>query len=218
MDRNQRRQMLRFTEQRLDSPEVFDVLREQRALSVNFVGILSLSALPNQVLMWSHYAEAHTGICLRFNRSSPWAFPFIAAQKVIYSAERPVLNPITDTDPDNAQALVDKVILTKADFWAHEEEWRVMSHPNSSIGMGGPGLTTFAPRALDGIILGACISDADAAAVARWTAVRKYPVELLRAQPDSDRFRINIVPFTAPSNNERILEISGSKRPEATDR
>ncbi len=152
--------------------------------------MLSLSAKPDRVLMWSHYAASHAGICLRFSRAE-WAFPFRAAQRVAYCAERPVVNPVLD----DAETIVSKFVLSKADFWAYEEEWRVMSHPGSPVNPGGGhGLITYEPRALDGIILGARISDADAAEVATWVRGRAHPVQLLRAVPNPDRFRLDVVP------------------------
>ncbi|WP_376093863.1 DUF2971 domain-containing protein [Roseomonas sp. CCTCC AB2023176] len=173
------------------SAELRASMRSAVSNMVNSAGVLSLAARPDQVLLWSHYASAHTGICLRFSRA-PWAYPFRAAQKVIYSEQRPVLNPVLD----NADAQVDKAILTKADFWAYEEEWRVLSHPGGVV-PGGPGLVTFDPKALDAIILGARVSDADVAEVASWVEGREQPVALLRAHPNAERFRIDIVPLDA---------------------
>ena len=176
-----------------NSPVFLETMRRQTWKTVNEAGVLSLSTRRDQVLMWSHYAASHTGICLRFSGAS-WAFPFRAAQPVIYSAARPILNPVFD----DGEAIMSKVVLTKADFWAYEEEWRVMSHPGSPIRPGGGhGLITYEPRALDGIILGARISDADAAEVAGWVRGREQPVELLHAVADPHQFRFDIVPFSA---------------------
>jgi hypothetical protein len=33
-------------------------------------GVLSLSAVPDDILMWSHYANGHRGICLKFRRGT----------------------------------------------------------------------------------------------------------------------------------------------------
>src|SRR5438477_4992628 len=32
-------------------------------------GVLSLSEIPDDILMWSHYADGHRGICLKFRHS-----------------------------------------------------------------------------------------------------------------------------------------------------
>ncbi|GAV35459.1 hypothetical protein ROTAS13_03135 [Roseomonas sp. TAS13] len=174
-----------------NSPQLIAEMRRLTAATVNSAGFCSLSTRPDHVLMWSHYAASHTGICLRFSGAS-WAFPFRAAQRVTYRAERPVLNPVLD----DADAIVDKTFLSKADFWAYEEEWRVLSHPGGPVDPAGdPGLVTYEPRALDGVIFGANTSDADIAEVTRWVAGREQPVELLRARPSPDHFRLDIGPL-----------------------
>lgn len=70
-----------------------------------------------------------------------------------------------------------------------------MSHLGSPVNpAGGPGLVTFHPAAIDGIILGARTSDADTAEVAGWVEGRTHPVELLRAVANPDAFSLDIVP------------------------
>ena len=203
LSRNQRRTMLNRMindpERGIRSPQFSSIMHERQMRSINSAGILSLSALPDQMLMWSHYGEAHTGICLRFS-CAPWAFPICVAQKVIYSAARPIVRLIMD----DADSHVNKAILTKADYWAYEEEWRVISFPGSGIGKNGPGLTTFKAKALDGLIVGARISDDDAAAVRQWVKTREFPVELLKARLNADQFRINIVPLDSPCKKSDI--------------
>lgn len=203
MTRNERRAMRELA----FHPSFKDHLRKAREQSLARMGVLSLSALPDQVLMWSHYADAHKGICLRLNPTLGDTL-FAAAQRVIYSAKRPILSPAED----DAEALVDKSILTKADFWAYEEEWRVVRHEGCSFSnKGGPGLVDFDARALDGIILGACISDHDAAEVELWTQEREHPVELLRARPNDSRFSLDIVPNSVPMDIGRVVRISGRR-------
>jgi hypothetical protein len=185
--------IFRDATKRQNAPEFIATMRDATRLSINEAGVLSLSTRADSVLMWSHYSASHTGVCLRFS-GAKWAFPFRAAQRVRYCTERPVVNPVVD----DADTIVDKGILSKADFWAYEEEWRVVSHPGSPIRPGGGfGLITYAPQALDGIILGARMSDANAAEVADWVRDRDHPVELLRAVPNADRFRLDIVPEVA---------------------
>jgi hypothetical protein len=54
----------------------------KRALdeAVNSAGVLSLSAKPDHILMWSHYADSHQGICLRFRASQ--TTPFLGVPSV----------------------------------------------------------------------------------------------------------------------------------------
>ena len=204
--RTRLRSLLRDPSYRPGTPQFIARLRTFTEQSANMIGVLSLSARRDNMLMWSHYASAHTGICLRFNAALSL---FHAAQKVTYHEERPTVDLVEDyRNPTNE--LVVKLLLTKADFWAYEEEWRVIGHPKSSIKQaGGEGLVPFTPRALDGVILGARTSDADATEVAQWLKRLSYPVELLRARPNRDRFCLDIVPFDEIRNDERSISISG---------
>src|SRR5438876_4345329 len=53
------------------------------------IGIYSMTADPASLLIWSHYADAHKGICVEF---STGLWPFNLAWKVIYSSEYPVVD------------------------------------------------------------------------------------------------------------------------------
>ncbi len=65
----------------LDPAEFFNKRQEEhlqrlyRILDESF-GVLTLSEIPDDILMWSHYANNHEGICLEFDpRLHPGAFP-----------------------------------------------------------------------------------------------------------------------------------------------
>jgi hypothetical protein len=144
--------------------------------------VCSLSARPDSVLMWSHYASDHAGICLRFLFPSDWAYP------VVYARERPVLNRIKLA----LSAQIDwsayaNALLTKADAWAYEEEWRALRR-------GPPGEHPFHFKSLWGIIFGARATTETRELVTSWIAERDEAVDLLDAMLDSDVFGLNIVP------------------------
>lgn len=167
----------------LRSEEFLSVIREKVQRVLNSTGVLSLSATGVNVLMWSHYADHHRGICLRFRGTSSTAF-FGSAQPVIYQRERPLLNAITD-DPDSR---VEKALLTKADFWSYEKEWRIIRYEEGNGD--NRGVQKFPSDLLDGIILGARISETDKSDVLSWVKLRKDPVQILQADLDTDAFRI----------------------------
>lgn len=54
------------------------------------IGVLCLSGVKNDILMWSHYADAHRGICLEFDRHVEF---FAHTQEVKYPPVRPRINP-----------------------------------------------------------------------------------------------------------------------------
>lgn len=148
--------------------------------------LCSLSARNDAVLMWSHYAANHTGICLRFKVRPDNMFG--QASPVRYQRRRPVINRIKmATAPVLDLSSYIDGLITKADFWAYEEEWRVLrTKPAAAV--------PFKPRDLDGIILGARIT-ADAVKTLReWVAERPpLPLEFFQAVPRQDTFRLDIV-------------------------
>ena len=100
----------------------------------------------------SHYANAHRGLCLVFNTQ---AQTIGNALQVRYVDEYPVIV----FPRDLGQAMV-KTVLTKAAYWKHEEEYRIVAQETE------PGDSDWQPRsergfvtleqdALVGVILGA---------------------------------------------------------------
>jgi hypothetical protein len=163
------------------SKMAIDVTNKVMAEAVNSAGVLSLSAKPDHVLMWSHYADSHRGICIRFQASSTTPF-FGRAQRVIYQPDRPVLNVILDS----RDARAEKALLTKADFWSYEEEWRIVEHE------AGPGTHRFPASLLDAVILGARIALDDKERVLGLIRRRKTKAKILQAQIDAKKFRLTI--------------------------
>ncbi len=82
-----------------------------------------LTPKPSNILMWSHYAQNHTGICLEFNSHRNLMSDSI---KVVYLKAYPTLD-LTDDDPDTMLA----PLLTKAIDWEYEEEYRLIAQEES---------------------------------------------------------------------------------------
>ncbi len=117
----------------MDDPNTFERHRH---------GVLCLASDPRDLLMWSHYADSHKGICIQL-RTAPDPGIFLAAQLVDYSDVYPTLQ-WPDMDPD-----VLKAILTrKSSCWRYENERRIVGVDISSRYLG------FEPSCLSGIILG----------------------------------------------------------------
>ncbi len=134
--------------------------------------------------MWSHYADRHTGIALGF-RAGPGS-PFLVAQRVAYSIERPTLATFLRKGKDEA---IRKALTTKADFWAYEAEWRLFNLPSMK-----PGFRTLADDVLTEIILGPATRAEDAELVKGWNRLRPHPATMRRATIDPKEFRLHIEP------------------------
>ncbi len=71
------------------------------------------------LLMWSHYADKHKGICLEFStRDEVMCCPL----RVEYPQEFPVIRVYSNDLEDNLRPF-----LTKADVWKYEHEYRLIA-------------------------------------------------------------------------------------------
>ncbi len=132
------------------------------------VRVLSLSATHDNILMWSHYTNGHQGVCLQFRLEADRGF-FAGAQEVKYSHELPVADLLGEP-----MERVDKLMLTKAEEWRYEREWRV-------IRTDGISNLSFPPELLTGVILGTRISDANKKTVSEWVAQRGSAIAIYQA-------------------------------------
>lgn len=83
-------------------------------------GLACFSEVKDNLLMWAHYAQSHHGFCLEFVGTS---FPFNKARNVEYSRTIPSINPASVLLGE--QHVIFPMILTKANCWAYEKEWRI---------------------------------------------------------------------------------------------
>lgn len=131
----------------------------------------------DSLLLWSHYAGAHTGICIGFDADND---ELGSAMEVEYSEEYPAVG-FFDRDAD---ALLKKMALTKSTVWKYENEFRLLAkHPPIR-----PMLPVrdhiygFDRRQLKEVILGCAISPENERDVRAWVAGFGSPVELVRAR------------------------------------
>lgn len=147
--------------------------------SVDEFGIISFSEECTSILMWSHYAQDHTGVCLEFGTETQ---PTSVVAKVVYSSSRPVFRPLA---PDRT-GLMERILLHKADIWSYEREWRHFRIRE------GPGLTPFPASSLKSVILGAAVSAPFERELNEMLAERALPVPIRRARFDDRHFRLRI--------------------------
>jgi hypothetical protein len=113
-------------------------------LTQSAYGICCFGGDPNNILMWSHYAEKHTGIALSFDGSMRifQKQAGMAAHCVHYSSRRSI-NVLDQGWPGSFTTLFTR----KAVEWRYEKETRFISEL-------GSGLKRFKRDALCGIVLG----------------------------------------------------------------
>jgi hypothetical protein len=115
--------------------------------TLNTVGVVSLSARRDSLLMWAHYADSHRGYCLGFDQAQfvkhalcrpviySRAFPDVKLQNVAFRRKfklgrglgrhHRMADSAMTSIPFNDETLL-HVIYAKAEHWAYEQEWRVL--------------------------------------------------------------------------------------------
>lgn len=102
---------------------------------------------PRSILMWSHYAKNHTGICLQFEVVKDHN-TFLAAIPMNYVDEHPTYNWAADSND-----MYKRILLSKFSVWNYERESRIIMQEAANT------YIRFLPVALVGLILGSRIDD-----------------------------------------------------------
>jgi len=133
-----------------------------------------LVAAYDNVLMWSHYASGHTGICIKFQKRSTDHFVFFGdASKVNYQDDVPIVNWYKH----DKMEIVRKSVYTKATMWKYEREHRIVQ-PKLSPDR----YYYFDPHLVTAVYLGCCISDKDRELVTQCCKNRVGTVSIYQAR------------------------------------
>lgn len=87
----------------------------------------------SNLLMWSHYADKHKGICLEFSTHND---VMCCPLRVDYPEQFPVVRAYSTDSAENLRPL-----LTKANVWAYEHEYRLIAQERSTATGGGTLIT-----------------------------------------------------------------------------
>jgi len=143
--------------------------------------LLCLSEVPDNLLMWAHYADNHKGAVIEVSyvKEGKYASTWGAAKPVRYKADMPRL---TDEDalvrslmghgqlatPEQFQ----DAVYVKDEAWAYEKEWRVLGGWESN-----PDRVEYVPfraKELTAVYLGCRMSNPDQEEIKK-TMAKKYP-------------------------------------------
>lgn len=164
--------------------------------SMATVGVLSLSRTPWHVLMWSHYAEKHTGFVVEFREPQEFAAGvdgtdprWLVTFPVNYVTDRPVI----DRWNELAHGDIESTFMAKSVEWKYEQEERVINYRQ------GPGVYCYEPSLIKSVIAGCNISDENfailSAAVKEANKDREVKIDLYRAKIDPRKYQLNIPGF-----------------------
>lgn len=162
------------------------ILKKMREIR-QMLEILSMSRFKNDILMWSHYADGHTGFCLEFD---PAYDDFLNKNlyKVKYKSKYPKASIFSSSD----RKITDMTVLVKSKHWKYEGEWRVVPLPPDPA---RKGIYKFAPEALTGIIFGCEMSVGDRKKVIDWIDRGPTDPTLYQAIKKEREFSLDIVKY-----------------------
>lgn len=159
------------------------------------VGIACFAQRWNNVLMWSHYANKHTGICVEYDFDIPFkTAPNSLLLPVEYTSMRPLLPieklgvtqnkdfKVNDANINTVFADVLKALITKSEIWKYEQEWRHI------VFIKDPDKRLVRLPIVSRIIMGVKISDENKIKMIEFAS--KHDIPLYQAQLVEDRYEM----------------------------
>lgn len=110
-----------FIKQRLQTSVIND-LHQIRKESLSKIGVSCFSKNKSNLLMWSHYADSHRGMCLEFDSK---AIPFSKSLEVTYKSTIPKINMDSLLNEEFDIEFIKNLLSFKSIDWKHEEELRI---------------------------------------------------------------------------------------------
>ncbi|MGH7228399.1 MAG: DUF2971 domain-containing protein [Nitrospiraceae bacterium] len=128
---------------------------------VTTLRLFSVAEEHDDLLMWAHYADRHTGAVLRLKCIPELDTALCAALPVIYADTLPVLGELDQwvrqmaglTRQEPGRDLFVRFVCTKSRHWSYEKEWRVLSAEKPDDGPGYV-MLKLCPQEIDTIYLG----------------------------------------------------------------
>lgn len=169
-------------------------------------GMICFSTCKDDILMWSHYAGSHNGICIELRLARESHVNFCAnVHEVGYENQVPTVPFYAPTSLEKVKAFV----LTKAKQWSYEQECRMVV-PDAK---GKSRLIDLPPGIISGIYLGCQISPENKAEVLDRLATRPplKDIDIYQARCAPNAFGLVFDPIRISKARRRIV-VSRRKR------
>jgi hypothetical protein len=165
-------------------------------------GVLCLSSVSDDILMWSHYAESHKGVCIGIETAvlDIDSASVCRIWQVDYQADYPKVDflklqsELASPDPAIKERAEDLMIrglfLTKAEHWSYESEWRwILAQKNRARTCGWRNIPFVA---LSEIISGARIEEESLSRLPQLLSKSLFKPKIRRAKVSGTRFALEI--------------------------
>lgn len=155
--------------------------------------VLCLSERNDSILMWSHYAENHTGVVLRLACLEETDSSWTVAMPINYTDRMPrfvdqqeLRDLITGQAKPRRELIVERTIFSKAQDWRYEMEWRVY-RPSTAT---SDEFLEFNPRELSAVYLECRTSIADRDEISALAQAINPAVQIFNSKKSEREFRL----------------------------
>lgn len=178
------------------TPELKQEWRELMAGS----GVACFAEDPDNVLMWSHYADKHHGVCLGFELAKH----HFHLRKVVYQSELPNVSWGHVLAEDNSEAK-ETLLTTKSHHWEYEHEWRLveLSDPVFQDGNDPRRALRFDESALKRVIFGLRIKPERREELEMFFERWPTQIHYYQAEHHHSRFKVALRPYHPSRRLER---------------
>ena len=164
---------------------------ETRKLLLQHAGVSCFSETRESILMWSHYADEHKGVCIGFSVAdllqSLMCNPVGPCIEGVSLSSVPCVVQYNDVLPvweAGYGETVGDVVATKARCWAYEREWRIFALHAAGKQQ------KLLPGTFKQIIFGAKSAENDKAGEINALAKRYPAVEFLKAKISREEYKV----------------------------
>lgn len=151
------------------------------------LGVLCLSEVNDDILMWSHYADNHRGFCLQFDKAGIES-SLSNCKPVRYRDSYPTLNEVVQCDLTEMTHLY---LLSKSRHWAYEREWRILFDPERQSPKPGNRVVAYDTGLLTGIIFG-CEMPSDTRRFVQNLVRHRDGIKIYEAEKSKNDYKIRV--------------------------
>lgn len=159
---------------------------------INNTAFFCLSETPDNILLWSHYADCHRGVCIEFTTDISkkphilWNADNKNAEptSMIYAGNDEL--PVMNFYKDDWEQIVTTIFKTKSKQWKYEGEYRSIQ-VNA-----GKGLKKIPAGLISGVILGLNVSEDDKKFILNLRKQSSTPIKIKKASREVSLYKIRI--------------------------
>ena len=173
----------------IEYPAVFQssALEIEHEIAEKVLGIISMSATWNNLLMWSHYAKYHTGYCVGFNENKLRnSGSFKLGGMVMYAKDNafPKIHPMMD----RKQTFFKRTFIKSAE-WEYEQEYRFLNEfTPEEQSKENKRIVQIEPSFIDEVIIGMKMPESDSKDIV--DICRKHDIKVYQTVPVDFKFEL----------------------------